>query len=287
MPIGLRSFNEKLNQLQQLIRECSLLKTELDQISPLEHVFVGIGDVLRKENILVEYPCRASPELPAKSTSLETDIVQAIRDEEKQAIPSDPPKEPKSSVNCILLPVSTEEFEEIPKYMRGRMTCAELNEIVLKLDEFLSQKRRLLNAPFKKLSMKEKDQVTKWKEQETACTSGKLFCQEVDVKPMLSDRARTLFRSAAPCLRHVRRIREKMSDEKYEIKRILAERKIDGKSDRMEYLVDWEPTWVFDSDMDANLLDDFHYSVVVLGPIHTPENLQKKSIKEMDIVVQR
>ncbi|KHJ77642.1 hypothetical protein OESDEN_22738 [Oesophagostomum dentatum] len=78
-----------------------------------------------------------------------------------------------------------------------------------------------------------------------------------------------------------------MSDEKYEIKRILAERKIDGKSDKMEYLVDWEPTWVYDTDMDARLLDDFHYSVVILGPINTPENLQKKSIKEMDLVVQR
>ncbi|EYC08139.1 hypothetical protein Y032_0067g137 [Ancylostoma ceylanicum] len=78
-----------------------------------------------------------------------------------------------------------------------------------------------------------------------------------------------------------------MGDEKYEIKRILAERKVDGKQEKMEYLVDWEPTWVFDTDMDAGLLDDFHYSVVILGPIHTPENIQKKSIKEMDLVVQR
>ncbi|KHJ85454.1 hypothetical protein OESDEN_14819 [Oesophagostomum dentatum] len=48
-----------------------------------------------------------------------------------------------------------------------------------------------------------------------------------------------------------------------------------------------KPTWVYDTDMDARLLDDFHYSVVILGPINTPENLQKKSIKEMDLVVQR
>lgn len=33
-----------------------------------------------------------------------------------------------------------------------------------------------------------------------------------------------------------------MCDEKYEIKRILAERKVDGKQEKMEYLVDWE--WV-------------------------------------------
>ncbi|KHJ76225.1 hypothetical protein OESDEN_24155, partial [Oesophagostomum dentatum] len=92
--------------------------------------------------------------------------------------------------------------------MRGRMSAAELNEIVSKFNEFLSEKRRLLNAPFRKLPMKDKDQVSKWKEQETAATAGKLFCQEVDLKPMLSDRAKTLFRSAVPCLRHVHRIKE-------------------------------------------------------------------------------
>ncbi|KAK6036218.1 hypothetical protein COOONC_26277 [Cooperia oncophora] len=89
--------------------------------------------------------------------------------------------------------------------MRGRMTLSELNDIVGKLDEFLSMKRSLLNAPFKKLSMKDKDQVCKWKEAEPAPIAGQLFCQEADVKPLMKDRSKTLFRTALPCLRHVRR----------------------------------------------------------------------------------
>ncbi|KHJ94926.1 hypothetical protein OESDEN_05142 [Oesophagostomum dentatum] len=250
---GMRSFNEKLAEFRQLVHDCSFLNAELRDMSPLEQVFLGIGDVMRKENISVEYPRSRSPERPAKSTCLES-VVQPVPSAAAQEKSEQSASEAKAA-NYILPPIGSEEFEEIPKYMRGRMSAAELNE-------------------------------------ETAATAGKLFCQEVDLKPMLSDRAKTLFRTAVPCLRHVHRIKEvrvkgQMSDEKYEIKRILAERKIDGKSDKMEYLVDWEPTWVYDTDMDARLLDDFHYSVVILGPINTPENLQKKSIKEMDLVVQR
>ncbi|KAK6754798.1 hypothetical protein RB195_013655 [Necator americanus] len=261
-------FNEKLAHLQQLIRDCNLLNAELREMSPLEQVFLGVGDVIRNENISVEYPRSASAEITAKSTCLEAEVAGAAPINTTQPNPpSGACEEPKAISGNIIRTVSETEFEEIPRYMRGRMTRAELNEIVVKLDEFLMQKRRLLNAPFKKLSIKDKDQVGKWKEQETPATANKLFCQEADVKPELTDRI--------------------MTDEKYEIKRILAERKADGKQDKMEYLVDWEPTWVFDSDMDAGLLDDFHYSVVVLGPIHTPENIQKKSIKDMDIVIQR
>ncbi|CAJ0591677.1 unnamed protein product [Cylicocyclus nassatus] len=205
---GTRTFNEKLKQLQQLMNECSIIKAELDQIPPLEQAYTGIGDVLRKENLLVEYPTPSNVEISAKSTSAKSDDVAPVSEISEQAITAAAPEVTEADRTRILKPISAQEFADIPKYMKGRMTCAELNEIVSKLDEFLSQKRRLLNAPFKKLPMKDKDQVSKWKEQETASLTGKLFCQEADVKPMMNDRSRALFRTAAPCLRHVHRIRE-------------------------------------------------------------------------------
>ncbi|CAJ0591675.1 unnamed protein product [Cylicocyclus nassatus] len=206
---GTRTLNEKLKQLQQLMNECSIIKAELDQMPPLEQAYTGIGDVLRKENLTVEYPTPSNAENSAKSTCPESDNVTPVSTVSEQPNPTTAaPEVTEADRIRILKPISAQEFEDIPKYMKGRMTCAELNEIVSKLDEFLSQKRRLLNAPFKKLPMKDKDQVSKWKEQETASLSGKLFCQEVDVKPMMNDRSRALFRTAAPCLRHVHRIRE-------------------------------------------------------------------------------
>ncbi|ETN87093.1 hypothetical protein NECAME_01251 [Necator americanus] len=135
-------------------------------MSPLEQVFLGVGDVIRNENISVEYPRSASAEITAKSTCLEAEVAGAAPINTTQPNPpSGACEEPKAISGNIIRTVSEAEFEEIPRYMRGRMTRAELNEIVVKLDEFLMQKRRLLNAPFKKLSMKDKDQVGKWKEQ--------------------------------------------------------------------------------------------------------------------------
>uniref|UniRef100_A0A1I7XKU0 SKA complex subunit 1 n=1 Tax=Heterorhabditis bacteriophora TaxID=37862 RepID=A0A1I7XKU0_HETBA len=68
-------------------------------------------------------------------------------------------------VQHIVQPLTVEEFESIPKYMRGRMTESELNDIIARFDEFLLEKRRLLRVPFNKLSVKDKDQICKWKEQ--------------------------------------------------------------------------------------------------------------------------
>uniref|UniRef100_A0A0K0CTW8 SKA complex subunit 1 n=1 Tax=Angiostrongylus cantonensis TaxID=6313 RepID=A0A0K0CTW8_ANGCA len=191
--------------------------------------------------------------------------------------------------SAIMAPISLVEFDSIPKYMRGRMSCADLNEVLNKFNWFLSMKRELLSTPFNKLRKEEKNLVCKWKEQEASCNIGELFCQENDIKPGLRGRAQAIFRHVAPCLRHLHRIREEMSNDRYAIKRILERRKVSGKGgkDKMEYLVDWEPTWVDEQDMSARSLDDYYINVEVLGPIHSPENLQKESITKMDLVVQR
>lgn len=39
--------------------------------------------------------------------------------------------------------------------------------------------------------------------------------------------------------------------------------------------------------MEAALLDDYHMTIEVLGPLHSPENLKKTSIKDMDMVLKR
>ncbi|KAK5968482.1 hypothetical protein GCK32_019510, partial [Trichostrongylus colubriformis] len=42
-----QQFNEKLEEIRQILRDSSLLNAELRGMSPLEHVFLGIGDVAR------------------------------------------------------------------------------------------------------------------------------------------------------------------------------------------------------------------------------------------------
>ncbi|XGW04501.1 hypothetical protein V3C99_015578 [Haemonchus contortus] len=197
-----RRFNEKLEEIRQLFRDCDMLKAKLREMSPLEQVFLDMGDVAVGANVAINYArcakkSMASEERPPTAEVTVAPVVNTATVERHE-----------SKENAIICPVTSAEFELIPKYMRGRMALSELNDIVGKLDEFLTMKRNLLNTSFKKLSMKDKDQVSKWREQEPAPITGQLYCQEVDVKPFMKDRSKALFRTAMPCLRHVRRVRE-------------------------------------------------------------------------------
>ncbi|WKY09276.1 hypothetical protein Q1695_001995 [Nippostrongylus brasiliensis] len=203
----LRPFEEKLEQLRLAIRDCNLLNTQLREMSPLEHVFLGIGDVVRDANIPVDYGRKPDPESLPKPSVAEPAVKAPARvptSSQTSVLPEDAQARPRAVIPLV----QPDEFETIPKYMRGRMTNEELNEVAAKFDEFLSMKRRLLNAPFKKLSMKDKEQVSKWKELEPPTIAGQLFCEDVDVKQGMRERTKNLFRAAVPCLRHVKRIKE-------------------------------------------------------------------------------
>ncbi|VDM57478.1 unnamed protein product [Angiostrongylus costaricensis] len=275
---GTRQFEQQLEELRRILRDCTALTSRLSQLSTEEQLCQHYGRGV-DQDMVAKVPSKKATVHPHANS-----IVAGI----DQPLPST--KEVTNSPDgAIMAPISLVEFDSIPKYMRGRMSCADLNEVLNKFNWFLSMKRRLLAAPFNKLRKEEKNLVCKWKEQEASCNIGLLFCQENDIKPGLRGRTQAIFRHVAPCLRHLHRIREEMNNDRYAIKRILKRRKVDGKNgkDKMEYLVDWEPTWVDEQDMSARSLDDYYMSVEVLGPIHSPENLQKESITKMDLVVQR
>ncbi|CAB3408326.1 unnamed protein product [Caenorhabditis bovis] len=106
--------------------------------------------------------------------------------------------------------LSAEEFKTIPKYMLGRLTHDNLNELAMRIDEFLSLKQKLHTKPNKALTREDRDSLDKWKELERKSKklTTNLFCIESDIKPLLSEKLRPSFGKMIPCLRHVRRIRE-------------------------------------------------------------------------------
>ncbi|VDL79136.1 unnamed protein product [Nippostrongylus brasiliensis] len=166
----LRPFEEKLEQLRLAIRDCNLLNTQLREMSPLEHVFLGIGDVLRDANIPVDYGRKPDPESLPKPSVAEPAVkapAHAPTSSQASVLPEDAQARPRA----IIPLVQPDEFETIPKYMRGRMTNEELNE-------------------------------------EPPTIAGQLFCEDVDVKQGMRERTKNLFRAAVPCLRHVKRIKE-------------------------------------------------------------------------------
>ncbi|KJH48107.1 hypothetical protein DICVIV_05813 [Dictyocaulus viviparus] len=207
---GTRCFQQKLEEIRQIFRDCALVTAELRQLAVMEQVYQNIGDVTRSLEIPVNYVRGSSPDIV---TSLPSKNVPLIHNEEcftGCALQTFSPTQEvtKPSGSGIIELVTPEEFDSIPKYMRGRISHAEMNEIIVKFNEFFAFKRKLLSTALKKLSKEEKELVYKWKERDTPITTGKLFCQEIDIKPNLKSRTRAVFQKVVPCLRHIRRIKE-------------------------------------------------------------------------------
>lgn len=207
---GTRRFEHQLEELRLILRDCTALTSRLSQLSTEEQLCQRIGDVVRSQNISVDYGRGVDRDIVAKVPSKKAAVhplTNSIAVRIGQPLPST--KEVTNSPDsAIMAPISLVEFDSIPKYMRGRMSCADLNEVLNKFNWFLSMKRELLSTPFNKLRKEEKNLVCKWKEQEASCNIGELFCQENDIKPGLRGRAQAIFRHVAPCLRHLHRIRE-------------------------------------------------------------------------------
>ena len=52
----------------------------------------------------------------------------------------------------VITPVTPEEFDTIPKYMKGRLSAEKINEAIDELNRALSEKYKLLRQPVTKLT---------------------------------------------------------------------------------------------------------------------------------------
>lgn len=111
----------------------------------------------------------------------------------------------------LVAQVSEQEFKTIPKYQLGRLTRENLNEIVQKMDEFLSKKSIVFGKSNKQLTRIDRELIDNWRELELKAKGRlptTLFFIENDIRPLLQERLRPSFAKAIPCLRHIRRVRE-------------------------------------------------------------------------------
>ncbi|KAJ1365156.1 hypothetical protein KIN20_025385 [Parelaphostrongylus tenuis] len=203
---GTRQFDQKLEELRRVLRDCQALNSKLTQMSAMKQLCQLMGDAVQNQHVSVDYRRGVKPDVFAKDSTVRPAANPSTGTGDQKV--SSTQESSTSFAGGVLAPISLEEFNSIPRYMRGRMSCAELNEVVSKINEFFSLKRRLLDAPFNKLRKEEKNLVCKWREKETSSNVGRIFFQEADIKPGLKIRTQAIFRHVSPCLRHVRRIRE-------------------------------------------------------------------------------
>lgn len=81
--------------------------------------------------------------------------------------------------------ITLEEFETVPKYMRGRLTREKVNGGVEFLNRVILDKYTFLRQNPAKLPPDQRQKYYDWKDCETEETVGKVFVTETDVKTAL------------------------------------------------------------------------------------------------------
>ncbi|KAM3845442.1 SKA complex subunit 1 [Vipera latastei] len=104
--------------------------------------------------------------------------------------------------------VTAEEFENVPSYMKGRLTFSQVNAVVAEINKAVASKYSILRQPVKTLVNATRNLYFRFQEEETKDTKGEYFIVEADIEEFTQLKVDKRFHSILTILRHCHRVRE-------------------------------------------------------------------------------
>ncbi|NXP57004.1 SKA1 protein, partial [Chloropsis cyanopogon] len=117
-----------------------------------------------------------------------------------------PAKEKKSIKEAAL--ITTEEFESVPAYMKGRITYDQINAALQEMNKAVVGKYKILYQPLKSMSAPVRNLYHRFIEEETKDTKGLFFVVEDDIKEFTQLKVDKRFHTILSILRHCQRVKE-------------------------------------------------------------------------------
>ncbi|XP_066425669.1 spindle and kinetochore-associated protein 1 [Molothrus aeneus] len=117
-----------------------------------------------------------------------------------------PAKEKKTIKEAAL--ITTEEFESVPAYLKGRITYDQINAVVQEINKAVVGKYKILYQPLKSMSAPVRNLYHRFIEEETKDTKGAFFIVADDIKAFTQLKLDKRFHSILSILRHCQRVRE-------------------------------------------------------------------------------
>ncbi|KFQ28522.1 Spindle and kinetochore-associated protein 1, partial [Merops nubicus] len=193
-------LHDLLNKTEAEVREQEKLKNLLKELQKsaereqleARHLSENIPTHLPK-------PTQSCPAGPAVKCEEQTKAVEPER--AKKAT-----KEPRVIKEITL--ITAEEFENVPGYMKGRLTYEQINTVVQDLNKALQSKYKILHQPLKSMSAPVRNLYHRFQEEETKDTKGKFFIVEADIKEFTQQKVDKRFHGILDILRHCQRLRE-------------------------------------------------------------------------------
>ncbi|XP_076035897.1 SKA complex subunit 1-like [Oratosquilla oratoria] len=201
----LESYREIVNQGWKALQVAQELTNQQNQMKA-QMKFI-------KENLPEHLPTDQGNSR-SNSSSAGRNVVQGASSKEEQntakaVLPSDGSKVVKGKKNWKPFQfITVEEFETVPKYIRGRLQYDQVNKAVTELNKTLEAKYALLSRPRNKLRPMELKNVHVFKQQETTETAGTRFVVDSDIKQYSKLRLDTAGRAMLTVLRTLKHLQE-------------------------------------------------------------------------------
>lgn len=204
----LKDIKSALKYRQTKVNELKAL-TETIDVGCLQHMV---------DNLPTHLPKPVKPDPPQQNKCCEDEITAApvrrtssSEDKEnnpKKRGPSRGRRPAKNVYIPTLVYITVEEFEGVPKYMKGRMNYSQVNTAIDELNKAFSEKYKVLGMKRTTLNDLNKKRYERYKEQESKDTKGEHFIVDGDIKEFTNFKMDSVGRSVLTILRHVGRIKE-------------------------------------------------------------------------------
>ncbi|KAL4609660.1 spindle and kinetochore-associated protein 1 [Arapaima gigas] len=189
-----------LDQLEFLIER---QKNSLSCLKDLEEFFL---EDLRHGRHLRDNP---PPHMPRKGHSTTNSVAPSQGGSTEAPMTQDNlPKKAQRNLIREMEYITTQEFDSIPQYMKGRVTYSQLNAVVQSINTAVKGKYSILQQPAKALSSTARKLYQRFKEEETKDTKGQFFVVEEDLREFTQLKIDKRFQSMLSMLRHCQRLRE-------------------------------------------------------------------------------
>jgi len=195
---------EEFGQLEGAIRDMRVrchelgkqMAAELEDLRNAKQLAISMLKAVPPSAVKVN---RTNPKTPSK-------LVQSITVE---------PNTPFAQPIPGMAPVNDQEMDQVPKYLRGRLTRDRVNGAVEFLNRLLREKYTLLQQNPAKLSVEQRQRYYEWRDaEEPDELAGRAHISDADIKSALSKGSSNSFKmdpagkSILAILRHLGRIKE-------------------------------------------------------------------------------
>ncbi|KAM6364085.1 SKA complex subunit 1 [Pluvialis apricaria] len=182
------------------------MEAEVQQQEKLKNLLKELQKTAERDQIEAQHLHENIPlHLPKPTRSCVTGLTVKREEQTKVVEHAKKPKKEARLIKEASL-ITTEEFESVPAYMKGRLTYDQINAVVQEINKAVVGKYKVLHQPLKSAAVR--NLYHRFLAEENKDTKGEFFIVEADIKEFTQLKVDKRFHSILSILRHCHRVRE-------------------------------------------------------------------------------